>query len=260
MTPVRDFLYLSDQKLRALNVEIPRLLRGTLAVRGEVKVPFLSVAVEPTGKSPESPPDPRGRLQAARLRKAIDDINERSFWYSDPDARAGCWIYFESPMNYCLLQSMYFESSVVFSDHADLLPDPSVRLLLHGSQRHLLNQPRVIEVSDEVEGLQSAPSGTEFVYALADNVAEVVRTISAASDPLAATPAHVSPGTAGAGSLATGIERILRVLDQRFAPDTAATLAGLARVTASVDATGTLGNSERLIMATPLYVEYKNAG
>lgn len=259
MTPVRDFLYLSDQKLRALDVKISRLQRGTLAMRGEVKLPFMSVAVEPTAQTAQSTPDRGTALQAARLRKAIDDINERSLWYSDPEARAGCWVYFESPMNYCLLQSKYFQSSVIFADHAGVLPDPTVRLLMHGAQRHLLNQPRVIEVSDEVERLRSASSGTEFVYALADNIADVIRAISAANDPLAATPAHI-PSVTKAESLATGIARILRVLDQRFAPDTAATLAGLARVTASMDATDALGNTERFIMATPLYVEYKNLG
>ena len=258
MTLVRDFLYLSDQKLRALDIQGSRILRGTLGVRGEVRVPFLSMTVEPTNKTSESSSDSRDRLQIARLRKAIDDINARSLWYSDPEARAGCWIYFELPMNYCLLQSKYFQSSVVFADHAELLPDPSTRVLLHGSRRYLLDQPQTIEVSDEVERLKRAPSGTEFVYALADNVADVVHTISGASDPLATEPADSAP-TARTESLAAGIARILRVLDRKFVSGTAATLAGLARVTASVDAEGALGNAERLVMATPLYVEYRNA-
>jgi hypothetical protein len=250
---VRDFIYMSDQKLAALKIQTRSIQHRPFRFRAEVKAPVVSLALESsdTSSADASASMQSEQVQLYKLKKALDEINKRSLWYSDTAAMTGSWIYFESPMNYCMLQSDYFPSAVVFADHMDLLPDPSVRILLHGSARHLLNQPRLVAISSEVERLQPSPSSGEFVYTLAENVAEVVRTIDASQDPLIAPPS-----ARATDSLTTGIARLLRVLDQKFVVDTSAWLGGVARVTAAVRAPHGHGDVERFIMATPLYVEY----
>ena len=250
---IHDFVYLSTQKLADLIVQTSVLQRRSFTVRAQVRSPVVSLALA-SSSAPTNTGSTSARLaqdELVKLGRAVDEINKRSLWYSDPVVQAGSWIYFETSMNYCLLQSHYFDPAVVFVDHVDLLPDPSVRLLLHGSVGHLLGRPKLVDVSADVERLRTSPSSGEFVYALADNVEEVVQTIHATQDAFT-----VSPGIQARGSLSSGIAQLLRVLDQKFVTDTAASLGGVARVTASVTARGGLRNVERFVMASPLYIEY----
>lgn len=248
-----DFVYMSSQKLANLIVNSSALQRRRFRVRAEVRSPVVSLVLASTSvpAANQSPSERIAREELVKLDKAIDEINTRSLWYSDPAVQAGSWIYFESPLNYCILQSEYFSPAVVFVDHVDLLPDPSVRLLLHGSVRHLLGRPKVIDIGAEIEILYPSPSSGEFVYALADNVAEVVRLIHGTQDALTA-----SPSTQARHSLSSSMTRLLRSLDQKFVPETAAWLGGVARVTAPVSTRAEFPRAERFVMATPLYVEY----
>ena len=248
-----DFVYLSSQKLADLIVQTSVLQRRRFGVRVEARSPVVSLVLASTSvpATNGSSSERIAREELVKLDKARDEINNRSLWYSDPAVQAGSWIYFESPLNYCILQSEYFNPAVVFVDHVDLLPDSSVRLFLHGSVRHLLGRPKVIDISADIESLHPSPSSGEFVYALADNVAEVVRLIHGTQDALTA-----SPGIQARKSLSSSIARLLRSLDQKFVPDTAAWLGGVARVTAPVSARGEFRNVERFVMATPLYIEY----
>jgi hypothetical protein len=253
---IHDFVYLSNQKLADLVVQTSTIQTKRLSMRAEVRSPVVSLILA-SSSLPTNPGSTSARIakeELAKLDKAIEAINRRSLWYSDATVQAGSWIYFETQMNYCLLQSRYFNSAVVFADNMNLLTDPSIRLLLHGSARHLLGRPKLVDVSTDVERMRTSPSSGEFVYVLADNVEEVVRTIHASQDPI-----NISPSSRSTNSLSSGIAQLLRVLDQKFVTDTAAWLGGVARVTASVNARGGLRNVERFVMATPLYVEYVTA-
>lgn len=239
-----DFAYVSDQKLIGLITDMPRPRTRFGQIKGELKAPFVSIGVEAA-----HPGQPDAETQIDRLRKIVGQIDENSLPYHDSKIRPGGWIYFETPMNHCVLDGPRFNSAVVFIDHRDRLPVPSTRLLLHGSSTHLRSRPRRVDIGAHVVRMNGGTSGGEFVYELADNVAEVLRAMRASPDPLAA-PAEPE------GGLAPGLARIVNALDQRFDISTATWLGGFARVTASVAMAGHLDGVERLIMATPLYVEY----
>ncbi|TYB47929.1 SAVMC3_10250 family protein [Actinomadura chibensis] len=242
-----DFVYLSDQKLMGPLLDAARSRRRFGLLKGEIKAPFVTLNVESA-----QPAAGDAATQLDRLRKIVGQIDGKSLPYQDAKARPGDWIYLKTPMNHCILGGPYFNLPVLFADHKDRLPDPSTRVLLHGSSRHLRTRPRTIDVSPDVERLSAAPSGGEFVYELADNVAEVLRAMRASPDPLVAPAETGSP-------LASGLTRIIKALDRRFDAGTATWLEGFARVTAAVPAGGRLGEAKRLILATPLYVEYAPA-
>ena len=157
MPDFHDYVYLSDRKLAAIAFNMSSLRRKIPHVKGEVRVPFASISVESSNMDPQVRGSDVPPMQQGKLNRIFDEVSEQSLWYSDRDVRPGSWIYFELPMNYCQLESTYFGSSVVFADHNELLPDSSVRVLLHGSAQHLKDRPRVIDISEDVERIRSAP-------------------------------------------------------------------------------------------------------
>lgn len=235
---MRELVYLSESKL-AQFLPGPR---GGWRVRGSVSTPVGSVDVDPVRSADAE--------RARRLERVIDQVARDARWYAEDDLRPGQWIQFEAPLNYNVLDQRYFRRMLVFLEPAG----GSVRLLLHGSARHLAGTPSPVRVADSVEDESGYGGGGEsggggqssggYVH-LARNVELLIGTMTSAdSSPEAA--ASVPPP-----SLAAATTRLVAALDAQTYPETAAWMTGYARVTVALRDGGT-----RYVVASPLNVEH----
>lgn len=235
---MRELVYLSESKL-AQFLPGPR---GGWRVRGSVTTPVGSVDVDPV-REPETE-------RARRLERVIAQVARDARWYTEDGLRPGQWIQFEAPLNYNVLDQRYFRRMLVFLEP----PGGSVRLLMHGSARHLAGTPSPVRVAGSVEDMSGGGGGGEsggggqssggYVH-LARNVELLIGTMTSADADPSVTPPVPPP------SLGTATSRLVRALDARMYPEIAAWMTGYARVTVSLR-----DGDDRYVVASPLNVEH----
>lgn len=256
---MREFVYLSDTKLRQFISEPRRF-----SPRATVKfiTPFGGVDLEPG-------PDPvRSRLQ--HLKQVIRQVERTARWFTEPGLFAGEWVQFEAPLNHLVLDGG-FRDMLLFVDPpvpVDGYPSAGrVRLLMHGSARHLLllHQPGPGEESRAPEDVTELPPSSESGYG-ASYTRLVARDGGALPPVPGLRPAPHDPAVAGqlpadgatatpvtaAQSMALGTQVLLAAIDPRLSPETAVWMRGYARMTADLSQPG----GSRCVVASPLYVEY----
>lgn len=242
---VRELVYLSDAKLAQF---VPTLTAVRRWPRFSVKTPVVEVSYEP---GPDD--DARRRKHFDRV---VTQIERSARWFADDAVAAGDWVQFEAPLNHVLLDRRDRPPLLLFTDRptvTDEHPTPDrLRLLLHGSAKHLLpvqRPPRVPALSDDADvtdfgggdsagSLWSSPSALRV---LLDGMRARERPSADPGNPL--LPLGDTVGT------------VLYAVDRRSAPETAAWQAGYARVTAAVRMPG----GKRCVVASPLYVEHATA-
>jgi hypothetical protein len=140
-------------------------------------------------------------------------------WYAEDGLRPGQWIQFEALLSW---EVMDLEDArpVVFFAEPDVTATP--RLVLHGSPRHLLEEPEAPQEQPTSQAVRRVP------YRLADPDGD---------QGTAARLPRFRPRT------------LLRELDRSMEPRTATRLAGVARISTDASKIGA-------VFATPLYVEY----
>ncbi|UQX04043.1 SAVMC3_10250 family protein [Streptomyces sp. RerS4] len=235
---MREFIYVSDNKLRQFSAA-PRRLRRTAALR--LSTPFGGIELD-------APVADAERARQRQLDLVSEHLGESARWFADPDLRPGHWVYFEAPLRQISLRGR-FREMVLFADPAPG-EDPAYedetgcRLLMHGSARHLLGQPPVQVDGPPLEGIAGGDSvGTTFLT----QAGQVVQTLSRPQDPAADDAPR--PGLPTEGVL-----DLMRALDSTPGQaGTASWTRGYARVTTRLSSTS--GNAPCLV-ASPLTVEY----
>ncbi|NUT52421.1 MAG: hypothetical protein HOV94_34785 [Saccharothrix sp.] len=158
------------------------------------------------------------------VRYLVEQSDQQLRWYTEAGLEPGRWVQFEARMNYQVLEpdDASRAGTLVFWDVSATNP---VRLLLHGSPRHLMAAAADDRASYHTS---SAPQG--FLSSLGAALAESTRDRSLSLDAVT--------------SLIDGVNVL--------PADTASMVTGLARVT------GTVGPDDRsrIVIASPLYVEY----
>jgi hypothetical protein len=270
---MRELVYASDRKRRQFTKTPPRhgWLRR-LGLEGEFSIPGVGKAKATKPATQEAAPPPS-------LDEVIEFINngERPVrWYSDPEVRAGEWVHFEADINYQVLSDAGLETAVLFVNSTPIMQhegNNSVRLLLHGSSEHLLerSRPKVqLSLNSNLPqtcliGRDPCSSDTYWVYEMAgrmysfDSTLEgqlscIGRALKKAEDSIL-TPQHVTL-TLPSPSVRSGICLLIDVLDGILIPETAALMAGLARVTATFSSDDPSRQWQELVVASPLYVEH----
>lgn len=250
---MRELVYLSESKLAQF---LPDPRTGW-RVKGSVTTPVGSLDVDPV-RDPESA---RGR----RLEQVIEQVARDARWFAEDGLRPGRWVQFDAPLNYSLLDQRYFGGMLVFLDSGRPAPGyptgGAVRLLLHGSARHLAGAVASVRVAGEVEEQRSYPAGdggqSSLGYpqqsaggyiGLARNVELLVGTMASAD---ATPPRNLSRGQRRDPGLAEATERLVDALDAQMYPETAAWMTGYARVTVALDR-----GTTRYVVASPLNVEH----
>lgn len=225
---MRELIYVSQAKLRQLVPDLPGGAGRLRDVEGEVKTPLGGFKV---GKAAGE-----GGPGLARVVAALEASPRAPRWFADPEVRPGNWVHFEAPLSYAVTGSVTFfldntTPSAVYPTGGRL------RLLLHGSEEHLVGVPPMVGF-DRSYG----PLGSRWNYAMERlNVREQV-TEEAALD----VDHHdvVDPP----GRLLAMVSRVSEAMQTEF---TAAWMGGYARVTALYPR-----GQGVLLAATPLYVEY----
>ena len=92
---VRDLLYLSENKMRALVPQLPGKLRKRLGFEAGLNVGVLSAKATLPGESSQP-------SSVAALDAVVEMIEREkgSRWRTDPDLRAGDWIQFDAEFRY----------------------------------------------------------------------------------------------------------------------------------------------------------------
>ena len=229
---MRDLIFLSEDKLGQFRVRPGRWDRLRRAkVAGEVSVPGVAgLKVEDQGPATGG---------GASLDAAIDalEAERKPAWYAAPGVAAGQWVAFECRLNYRILGT----DLVVFVDDPDEGSD-APRLLLHGSVGHLLDQVPTVSTRELDRAI-----GGEL------GMSNVHRMYQRAVGWLAAEEGELEAETlAERQHLEPTFRRLLASLDAFLSSATVAPMSGHARVSAVVG----LGRDRRLVVATPLYVQY----
>jgi hypothetical protein len=215
---VRELIYLSTVKLRQFRPDRPagrwRRVREVDA-QAPLNLGGLRFAF----------PDDAESL-AADLNRVVRFLHVGSAkpprWYTEDGLEPGQWVHFEARMNYEVVGAAGAPGTpvLVFWDQR---PGP-VRLLLHGSPKHLVSATK----TDEPAMYSTVSEAHTFLRALADVERQ---------------------STDGARPSVALVASLLAELDT-FPVETATSFTGLARVT------GVLRNGSSIVVASPLYVEY----
>lgn len=234
----REFVYLSDAKLRQFSM--PRRLALPRTLR--VNTPVGGVDVDAPAADSE-----RDRLK--QLEKLDKYLGERAEWFAQPGLRPGLWVWFEAPLRCVTLQGDY-QHMVLFADPApgedpQYEQETGCRLLLHGSSRHVRGYTPAAVEAPALEGIDGGSSiGTTFLT----TAGQAVRALSLEHD--VAAEGMTSPPTGLNGS---GVRDLMEAIDARHGQVPGAWMSGLARVTAELPATS---SAVRCVVASPLSVEY----
>ncbi|MGW3135005.1 SAVMC3_10250 family protein [Streptomyces sp. NPDC001139] len=233
---MQELIYVSDAKLRQFvpvgrhrsrlgrRLTALRLNASALSVEGSLEVDLAEGGADSADR--------------ARLAEVVRQLEEHALWYQDPEVWTGRWVYFEAPFN--VLNGPEHRQTVLFIDAATAGGDErasleSVRLLLHGSPKHLLVS--IPESPVHVPGLSgSAFSG--IFHELREDPPPSVDRIDFSFEPRRL------------GFFLTSAWDLSDASD--CSPESAAWMRGYARVTV---ASGT-SPRPRQVIATPLYVEY----
>jgi Family of unknown function (DUF7019) len=241
---VRELVYLSDRKLEQF---LPTLRSLWPRPKINIKTPPIEVGLEPVSEA--------DKKKLKHLARVIAHLEESARWFLDPGISPGEWAHFEAPLNYLVVESDDREL-VFFVDRgkasADYPEGGTDRLILHCSSHHLLveNRPaRVPAPSGGGLGLDPGASGPG-IFGL--DAMELL--LSRLHDRPGPSDEDYRPlGSGIADNLSRAVNRLVQTIDRRVHPETAAWMAGYARITACCPAP-TPGT--RYIIASPLYIEY----
>ncbi|MFG2616320.1 SAVMC3_10250 family protein [Streptomyces sp. NPDC048507] len=236
---MREFIYVSDNKLRQFSAA-PRRLRRTSALR--LSTPFGGIELD-------APVTDTEQARQRHLDRVSEHLGESARWFAQPDLRPGHWVCFEAPLRQISLTGR-FRQMVLFADPAPgeepaYEDGTGCRLLLHGSARHLLGQPPAQVDGLPLEGITGGDSvGSTFLT----QAGHVVQALSLRQDPSA--DATSSP----AGLPDDGVRGLLHAIDSAPGHTGAAPWTrGYARVTARFPAAH---GAAPCLVASPLTVEY----
>ncbi|MFH8293023.1 SAVMC3_10250 family protein [Streptomyces sp. NPDC018059] len=256
---MRELLYLSDSKIQQF---VPSL--RTLWNRPDIAVtsPFGGIAFN-------GAPDAR-RTKFHHLARVVKRIERSARWFTEP-VQPGAWVAFEAPMNYFTLGAP-FGGILLFSDiprATEYYPSGGrVRLILHGSSRHLLISRPAVEVNppgeQQIDAVFGGSSGDDFEILVSnlDLLQEALhsRGVDPPAERIEFRRTH---------ALRQAALQLVTALDAASHQETAAMMVGYARVTAYLDSMRMAWMSspkptpeqEELshaacVVATPLYVEY----
>jgi len=243
---MRDLLYLSENKMRALVPQLPGQLRRRLGFEAGLNAGVVSAKATLQSESQPS---------SVALLDAVVEMIERergSRWRTDSDLRAGDWIQFEEQFCYGDAETWPYSLSDQDSGHAlsglvyfaatDAEPPPFV---LCGSSVHVLDRWQSGNSSDKRVG--------RFYM---DALVAYARKLAEMPDEAAATE-FVPPTRPREGPLAYALWVLCRSAqlgDSDWATEPVR-LSGHARVLAVIPAREAPG-----VLATPLYVEYAHHG
>ncbi len=249
---MRELVYLSDRKLEQF---LPLLRSFWPRPKVNFKAHGLEIAVEPKSDTKKS--------ELKHLAKVIAHIDETARWFLEPGLEPGQWVHFEAPLNH-LMVNREDSDLVFFVDRNTATTDyPSggtTRLVLHCSGIHLRTRSRPVRIPAPpgedvgcVVPVDLSEGGSDGDYVFNVNSIELLLIHLRASQPfdqykhndLLYTRHHLNKATS----------ELLRVIDARLYPETAAWMAGYARVTADLTAPHDDAAAHYLV-ATPLYIEY----
>lgn len=212
---MRELVYLSERKLRQF--QVPKKRR--FSVR-EIGIPGIGqVGIDQQADS--------------HLDAVIAHLEGTARWYEE-DVQVGQWVHFEARLGYHVLGGENHPTVLLLAEPADRTG--SRRLVLHGSPEHLLGGQATPPATDWDDGVLHG-SFASFLRPL-------IRHLMITEDK---NPVE-DDGKSGA-LLRQGLRMLNRFLDRALDPDTAAWMAGYARVTMN-----TAGLP--VVIASPLYVEY----
>ncbi|HEV8562267.1 MAG TPA: SAVMC3_10250 family protein [Actinophytocola sp.] len=243
---MRELVYLSDSKLEQF---LPELRSFWPRPKVNLKLPILEIGMEPAGDAEKK------RLK--HLARVIAEIERSARWFTEPDIATGQWVHFEAPLNYLTVNTSH-QDVAFFVDRGTASKDyptgGTVRLLLHCSGTHLIMGQAPVKVSRPVGELvkvhsdipASFPSSGGWLTV--DNVEHLLQKLRyypQPADTRRAEPLERTP------RLPVAISRLLLAIDGRVFPETAAWMAGYARISANLT-----DGDNRYVVASPLYVEY----
>ncbi|MEU4524928.1 SAVMC3_10250 family protein [Amycolatopsis sp. NPDC024027] len=228
---MHELVYVSDAKLYQLAKGLPRGSGGSRDLEAEFKTPLGGFKI---GRP--------ARKREPSLAAAIRILNQSSrapAWFAETTVRPGEWIQFESPLAHRVAGD-----AVIFLDDdepSDEYPTGGrLRLLLHGSRRHLVGE-RPTDLDDDIPNLLPSSSWVTFGEYL-------LRTIDEFGNKGRKTADKNTWRPYGSDDVEHGIHVLTEIMRPRYA---AAWMAGYARVTAVIPIDGGV-----VLAATPLYVEY----
>lgn len=250
---MREVVYLSEGKIQQF---LPEHGRTWSLSRLSIRSPVAGVDVDRAAATDQ-------QQLAARLRDVEKHIAKTAIPYTEPLARVpGTWVEFRAPLSYATVEQDQIGSMVLFvqpeAAAVSVAWGRRVRLLLHGSARHLLGRsPQQLDYdlrgSITVDGTLRSGSDSEsfsFLVSNADMLSNVfgLRRIDPRAYGISDGPSKLSRD-----SFDGAMANFMSVVDEHLTPGAAAWMAGYARVTQLVK-----DYSRRLnyLVASPLYVMY----
>ncbi len=246
---MRELIYLSQGKLRQFQTERRAGLWQRIRQVG-VKAPLgIGLDVTLSDATTESHPS------LAKVLKHIDRSDRPARWFEEEGLQVGEWVKFKARLNYVI----YSELVTLGGQPAPASPPPpplffwqprpnpeapdNVMLLLHGSPENLVG----INPTD-------VPSTVAIIQRVGSVLAEVSKYLFA----LRVAEPHDLPSDMD--DFQVQIYELCVRLYSKLPPETASWMAGYAKVTALIQLPSfknrrALDLSNRLVLATPLYVE-----
>lgn len=209
-------MYRSDAKLRQFVVDRPNWFKGAKA---ELSLGF-PVGIGIKIGSPDRGAAGQDVPDLERVIKALVNSDRAPRWFEEESVAAGEWVHFEHHMDYSILSAVAAPDAVMFVDSGD--DGPATGLLLHGDANNVVHTGAV--------GPALATIGPSHLNRLLRYLEDAENGVDL--------------------SRPSGLRWMARRLRQRMR-GTAAWFGGFARVSAVVD-----GGGERLVVASPLFVEY----
>lgn len=251
---MRELVYLSDRKLQQF---LPERRRRMPRAKWQFSTPVGGMGWEPGAADAE-----RARLE--RLQQVVRHVSSSARWFAEPELQAGSWVQFEAPLNYRTLRRAA-PGMVLFVDVPHSVEGyetgGEIRLLLHGSARHMAGGQDPLEVEPPSLSETETRGGGGFGSSAAGGYVEFVTRATQAAhllDSLRAEPPATSDDPRqldGSVPLAEGTRQLLQALDGQLPMETAAWMCGFARLTAVIAAPWH-SRSKRYVVGTPLYVEF----
>jgi hypothetical protein len=242
---MRELLYLSKKKLGTFLPDWPSLsVRGT----GSAGVGPVSVTVDVSAASTAG----FDEATIKAFRRVRGHLERDASYFTSPNLETGRWIFFDVNMGY---GTVYRDTGVLppeddvalfYGSYRASEPDGQVftDLLLCGSTEHLLRR---------TASAGRMGSGTEWLHDLIGTVNDADR------DGNGALPDEVRPDSLAARrtNMPAQIARwVFDVIRDHHSPDQYARLQGLAKVLFIVPENGIV---DRLVLATPIFVQYASA-
>jgi hypothetical protein len=230
---MRELIYLSERKLQQFIIDKSPSWLSRARVEGDIRIPGIGgVKIRPADAN-------RNKGAGSNLDKVIAELESSSRaaqWFTDEESQPGQWVYFEAPQSYITI-----DESVIFLDFGkstESYPTGNfARLMLHGSRIHLTDSAPIEPTRAKMYLIE----GSQYRIMIG-NLKRYLATEAEFDDP-APKGKFRSPD----------FSRIIAILDRALDLEhTSAWMAGHARITAIQP----LSSGARLVIATPLYVEY----